>query len=59
MKKKDRKVLFWECPSCGFEISSLYPSQLEHNKREHVTACCQRVIKEKLGKIPTEKGEGK
>lgn len=32
----DIEVKTWVCPKCGKQISSIYPRQLEQNKKAHL-----------------------
>lgn len=34
--KMTNEITVWRCPECGREIASIYPSQLENNKKVHL-----------------------
>jgi predicted RNA-binding Zn-ribbon protein involved in translation (DUF1610 family) len=57
--KKDEKAISWTCPKCGKVIRSLYPSQLDFNRKVHEDTCPTRRSKRKTEGLLKEKEETK
>lgn len=42
-----KELLSWTCPKCGKLVTSLYPRQLDQNRKAHEMSCVQTNKEEK------------